>query len=124
MKANRSICAVASFLLLVSGVAHAQSGIDSKVQKLEETIRALERRVAMLEEQLRDKSPQVPVASDKANWRMLKKGMSESDVERLLGSPTRVDAFGSFTVWHYGERSRAEVQFDGDSRTVQSWHEP
>jgi hypothetical protein len=112
------------FALLGSGELFAQTSVDPRVQKLEETVRVLERRVAALEEQLRgrDSSPSVP--ADKVNWRKLRKGMSGVDVEQLLGSPTRVDAFGPFTVWHYGDRSRGSVQFNGHTQTVESWHEP
>jgi hypothetical protein len=111
-------------LLASTGVVCAQSNVEPRVQKLEEAVRVLERRVADLEAQLRDRSTSAPVASasDKVNWRKLQKGLSEGDVERLLGSPLKVDAYGSFTVWHFV--SGGEVQFDGRSRTVTGWHEP
>jgi len=92
------------------------------VQKLEETVQVLERRVADLEEQLRERSALAPVASDKVKWRKLQKGMSEGDVEKLFGSPSKVDAFGSFTIWHYP--AGGQVQFDGRSRAVTGWNEP
>jgi hypothetical protein len=50
-------------LLLTSGELFAQSSIDSRVQKLEETIRVLERRVASLEDQLRERKASVAVPS-------------------------------------------------------------
>jgi outer membrane protein assembly factor BamE (lipoprotein component of BamABCDE complex) len=50
--------------------------------------------------------------------------MPEAEVEALLGSPSRVDAMGSFTVWYYGSQSVAQVTFDAKSRTVRSWSEP
>ena len=124
MKATH--CFFISLLLFLAahGGALAQSSVDSRVQKLEETIRTLELRVASLEEQLRERQTSSTVASDKVNWRKLKKGMSESDVEKLLGSPSRVHAFGSFTVWHYETPLGGQVQFDGDRRTVTGWREP
>jgi hypothetical protein len=109
------------FLAAIGGVS-AQSNAEPRVQKLEETVRVLERRVADLEAQLRERSTPAPVASDKVNWRKLQKGQSEADVERLLCSPSKVDAYGSFTVWHYG--SGGQVEFDGRNRTVTGWHEP
>ncbi len=111
-------------LLAATGEVSAQSTVESRVQKLEETIRVLERRVADLEEQLRERSAPAPVASDKVKWRKLKKGMTEGDVEKLLGSPLKVDAYGPFTIWHYSDRSGGEVEFDGRSNTVKVWHEP
>ena len=124
MKASHCLWVPLLLLLAAPGEALAQSSVDSRVQKLEETIRALELRVTVLEEQLRERQASNTVASDKVNWRKLKKGMSESDVEKLLGSPSKVDAFGPFTIWHYGFPSGGQVQFDGDSRTVTGWHEP
>lgn len=124
MKAIRYLWVPLLLLLAATGEVSAQSNFESRVQKLEETIRVLERRVADLEEQLRERSAPAPVASDKVNWRKLQKGMSEGDVEKLLGSPSKVDAFGSFTIWHYGYPSGGRVQFDGRSRTVEGWHEP
>lgn len=51
-------------------------------------------------------------------------GMSEEDVEKLLGSPSRVDALGFVTIWHYGSLRGGQVRFDGASRKVDSWNEP
>jgi hypothetical protein len=122
VKATRYPLALLLFCLATTGGVSAQSNVEPRVQKLEETVRVLERRVADLEAQLRERSTPAPVASDKVNWRKLQKGLSEADVERLLGSPSKVDAYGSFTVWHYG--SGGEVQFDGRNRSVTGWHEP
>lgn len=116
--------ALASLLLASAVPTSAQSVSESRIERLEETIRVLERRVANLEEQLRQRSASPNVPSDKVAWRKLKQGMSEVEVEELLGSPTRIDAFGPFTVWNFGTQSRARVQFDGQSRTVTGWHEP
>lgn len=108
------------FFLLAPSELFAQSTVDSRLQKLEETIRVLERRVASLEDQLREKNASAPVTAGKLNWRKLRQGMSEGDVEQLLGSPSRVDAFGIFTVWHYGG---GQVQFNAE-HTLEQWHEP
>lgn len=95
------------------------------MEKLEEVVRLLERRVATLEDQLRQRKNAAPsIPPDKVGWRKLQKGLSEVEVEGLLGSPTKVDAFGSFTIWHYGFPSGGQVQFDGRSRTVSGWQEP
>lgn len=102
------------------GQALAQSGVDSRVQKLEETVRALELRVAVLEAQLCERSTPNSVSFVKENWPKLRKGMSESDVRKLLGCPTKVEPFSSLTVWFYGA---ANVQIDVKSRTVTGWHE-
>ena len=123
MKTGRLIWVAPVFFLLASSELFAQSTVDSRLQKLEEAIRVLERRVASLEDQLREKNASAPVAAGKVNWRKLHQGMSEGDVEQLLGSPTKIDAFGSFTVWYYGYPSGGQVQFNS-KHTVQAWHEP
>jgi hypothetical protein len=112
-------------LLLASSQLFAQSGNDDRVQKLEEAVRVLERRVADLEERLRERTASAPVASDKANWRKLQRGMSERGVEKLLGSPTKIDASSVFqTVWYYGDPVGGSVKFDANSRKVVAWREP
>lgn len=128
VKTGRLIWVVLVFFLLAPGELFAQSSVDSRVQKLEETIQVLERRVASLEDQLRQQNASAPVAAGKVNWRKLHQGMSEHDVEQLLGSPWKVDAFGHFTVWRYeysfgDTRAQGEVDFN-DRQIVQSWHEP
>ena len=122
MKACRPMWFVPIFLLAMPGDLFAQSNVESRVGKLEETIRVLEQRIAALEEQLRSRPAPAPAASGKVNWRRLQKGISEGDVEQILGSPLRIDVFGSFAIWHYS--NSGQVQFDGDTRTVFSWHEP
>jgi hypothetical protein len=88
---------------LVPGQLLAQSAVDERVEKLEETVRALERRIASLEDQLGQRSSSAPVAPNKANWRKLERGMSAKDVEQLLGSPWKVDANPYRTLWFYGD---------------------
>jgi outer membrane protein assembly factor BamE (lipoprotein component of BamABCDE complex) len=124
MKSTRYIWAPLLVLLTATGQASAQSTVEARVQKLEETIRVLEQRIANLEGQRREGSTRPSVTNDKVKWRKLQKGMSEGDVEELLGSPEKVDAFGSFTIWHYGRTNGGQVEFGGESRTVRAWHEP
>lgn len=123
MTAQRYLFALSVLFFVSSGQAIAQSSTESRVEKLEETVRTLERRVASLEDQLRQRNAAPSIPPDKVNWRRLQRGLSEADVERLLGSPTKVDVFGTFTIWNYGEDG-GRVQFDANSRTVKEWHEP
>ena len=124
MKTGRLLWIAPVFLLLASGGVSAQSSVDARVQKLEDTIRVLESRVASLEDQLREKHAPAPVASDKVNWRKLRKGMSEGDVEQLLGSPSKVDVYGSYSIWYYDYPSGGHVKFDANRHTVDGWAEP
>jgi hypothetical protein len=124
VKTGRLIWLAPIFLLLAPCVVFPQSGVDARLQKLEETSQVLERRVATLEDQLREQNAPARVAPDKVNWRKLRKGMSEDEVEQLLGSPSRVDVFGVIAIWHYGDASRGQVRFDADKHTVDAWSEP
>ena len=102
MNTNRLVVRIAPVLLLLaSSPLFAQSTVDERVEKLEETVRVLESRVASLEDQLGERSSSAPVPPGKANWRKLKRGMSAKEVEQLLGSPERVSAYPSFTFWDY-----------------------
>jgi outer membrane protein assembly factor BamE (lipoprotein component of BamABCDE complex) len=122
MLASRYIGPTLLLLLAIAGEVSAQSAVESRVEKLEEAVRALEHRVASLEERLRQRAAPTSVASDKVNWRKLQIGMPEGDVEKLLGSPARVEAFGSIALWYYAPGG--QVRFSGQGRTVSGWSEP
>lgn len=124
MISNRYPFALSVLLFASNGQAIAQSSTESRVDKLEETVRVLERRVTTLEDQLRQRNAAPSIPSDKANWRRLKKGLSEADVERLLGSPTKVEANPVYTTWEYGDEGGGKVEFDAKSSTVEGWQEP
>ncbi len=100
-------------------------------QSIDDRVRDLERRVERLESQLLTQAAaparrQVDGAQDGwkrlENWRSLQRGMTETDVRRVLGEPHRVDAFGSFAVWYY-PAGGSDVKFDRD-RGVSGWSEP
>jgi len=119
-------CWIALVLFVVAAPqAFAQSSVDARVQRLEENIQVLGRRVGALEAQLREQKTLAPVASDKVPWRKLKKGMSKEEVEQLLGSPSDVSEYGSFTVWRYQSPSGGigTVRFSANSR-AEGWNEP
>jgi hypothetical protein len=112
-------------LFAATGDLFAQTSVEFRVQKLEETIQALERRVASLEEALRERHASPNTNSDNASWRKLRKGMSTADVEKLLGSPSKIIEFGSFASWFYDSSSgHGTVRFGGKSRVLESWTEP
>jgi hypothetical protein len=107
----------------ISDPAHAADpGTDPRIERLEQSFKDLERRVASLEAQLGERPSASQVAPAKVNWRKLKSGMTENDVEQLLGSPEKVDANPVFVRWWYP--SYGHVQFDGRSHTVTEWSEP
>jgi hypothetical protein len=114
-----------ALLALNSGNVLAQSSVDSRIQKLEATVRTLESRIASLEGQLREGNQPVRVAPEKVSWRKLRKGMTEGDVEQLLGSPWKITEYGTYSVWLYDYSSgRGLIHFEGKRRSVESWSEP
>ncbi len=122
MKAKHYLLASLICFGIASSQVFAQSGADPRIERLEQSIRDLERRVASLEAQLGERPSASQVAPAKVNWRKLKSGMTESDVEQLLGSPEKVDANPVFVIWRYP--AFGQVQFDGRSHTVKGWSEP
>jgi outer membrane protein assembly factor BamE (lipoprotein component of BamABCDE complex) len=122
---TQALLVAAALLILGTGAATAQSTGDPRVAKLEETVRQLERRVAALEGQLHNGVAPTRVQPDKVNWRKLQSGMTEADVERLLGSPANVDENSVFVTWWYRQAGlRGFVRFDAQRRTVEAWNEP
>lgn len=75
MIARRFFEAFLALLAISSGQTLAQTSTESRVEKLEKTVRLLERRVATLEDHLRQRNAALSVLSDKANWRKLQKGL-------------------------------------------------
>jgi hypothetical protein len=101
IRASAAMAAVLVCAAISDSAQAAEPGTDPRIERLEQSIRDLERRVASLEAQLGERPSASQVAPAKANWRKLKNGMTESDVERLLGSPERVDANPVFITWWY-----------------------
>lgn len=57
-------------------------------------------------------------------WRRLKIGSSKSEVEKLLGSPKRIEANNSYSLWFFSrEEITGFVKFDAKQR-VSEWSEP
>jgi|GEM_PF-2713273 len=62
----------------------------------------------------------------KGRWRKLQRGMTRSQVSRLLGGPDRVEAGSDGETWYYSSERVARVYgYVGFWRNlVSSWHEP
>ena len=106
---------------------NAQSGAtDERIRLLEAQIVQLNGRVSALEGMLNQaKANQQPIVTGEgwkslANWRKLKRGMSEDDVRALLGEPERIDG-GSLTDWLYPRRGRVTFWRGAG---VDNWTEP
>jgi hypothetical protein len=98
----RATAVIAALFLCAASSGFAQAanpGTDPRIERLEQSIRDLERRVASLEAQLGERPSASQVAPAKVNWRKLKSGMTENDVEQLLGSAEKVGANPVFVRW-------------------------
>jgi len=112
-------------------------GCDFKDAQARERLFVLERRIVGLEEELAEKKipkkieqpppPPQPKPEPKPawlyldNWRRLRKGMTQGDVQRILGPSTRVLQFSTWCTWEYG--TSGAVRFDVAGRCA-SWSEP
>lgn len=98
---------------------------SARIDRLEKQVQELTARLSDLESQLDDQDEvQEFVANGDgwksiANWRKLTTSMGYDDVERILGTPKRVDG-GNLARWYYP--NRAEVVFMRGK--VESWSEP
>jgi hypothetical protein len=121
---------VAIFFALSDGVAKAEPLAD-KVQRLEQRLALLEKRLLELE---RGATP-APVATkppsagadqwrDKSRWRMLKAGMTPADVEKVLGEPEKVSHATMIIFWYWGYPTGGTVQFDARTQRLEAWTEP
>ncbi len=113
---------MASIFLIVT-IATSKSYTND----LEQRVADLEQRVTQLEQQLNQTNTQATPAVTRGsnnieNWRQLRTGMNQQEVERLLGRPQRVDG-GASTNWFYSDqRWHSIVRFRNGS--VSSWVEP
>ena len=123
-----------SFLIVLSAVlstpAFAQDA-NKKIIELEKKVTQLEQRIVKLEEMilLLQKDQAKPVAAtankwkDRANWRLLKKGMNKSEVERILGTPPKAVPNSHYgDIWYYPDLQGGYTSFDKEN-VLTSWNE-
>jgi len=105
--------------------------LEQKVKDLEKKIAQLEQRIVKLEgiivQYQKDQAKPLAVSpnrwKDKANWRLLKKGMNKSDVERILGEPPTIVANVHYgDIWYYPDSKGGNASFDKDG-ILTSWNE-
>ncbi|NHQ59837.1 outer membrane protein assembly factor BamE [Chlorobium sp. BLA1] len=120
--------AVCIIILIAPSLAFSAPASEARIAELERTILNLQQRIAALEAQpvqddegARTTSVKPGNSGDIKNWRQLRLGMKEQDVERLLGSPRKVIATEVFFVWYY---SGGNVNFNAESGKVDGWSEP
>ena len=115
-------------LMVASSAAYAQTDSE-RISELQNQVEALQRRVTALEGGTRESSASAPAIKqgnpeDIRNWRQLRVGMKEQQVEALLGSPSKVDMYSHQFIWYYNYPLGGHISFDSESRVVKTWNEP
>ncbi|TNJ38353.1 outer membrane protein assembly factor BamE [Chlorobaculum thiosulfatiphilum] len=127
MKSNLLKITLSIIILIAPKLALSETISEARIVELEHTVQNLQHRVASLEAcfpKADDGEWNIPIkpgnSQDLKNWRQLRRGMSENEVERLLGSPAKIMAFSSFSEWYF---RGGTVNFNGSGK-VDGWHEP
>lgn len=112
--------------LMLSSVTNSFANDGDRITQLEVEVQQLKLRLTKLENaQGGANSSSTPLATSNgwknlANWRSLKKGMSQNEVRSVLGEPEKVRASGPITVWNYSNRGVIDFY---DER-LDGWTEP
>ena len=132
MKHKHLLKTVISFVVfIIFSMFCCSSGFaqEGEVVKLQNKISELEGRIKLLESLLRgtkkDVNEQIKNEfgwQNKKNWRNLAIGMSESEVQNLLGDPVK-SIEGVRTLWYYPNIYCGYVSFGEDGRLI-GWNEP
>ena len=129
-----SLVAIVALVVAPTPATAQQADVTAllaRIEQLEQTVRVLERRIAVLEAAatappVGQPQPATGTGSwrERASWRQVERGMTMDQVRVLLGEPDRVES-GVFTYWYWGDIFEGgNVQFDADSRRVEGWSEP
>lgn len=61
--------------------------------------------------------------NQEANWGQLRTGMSEREVEALVGHPESIDtSWATKRLWNYP--NKGQVDFERQTKSVQGWKKP
>lgn len=116
--------------IVFSAPAFSQSA-EQKVKELEKKIAQLELRIVKLEAAIlklqNNQAKPAAVSADgwksKANWRLLKKGMTKDEVARILGEPSKVVPNTHYgDIWYYPDVKGGFASFDTNG-ILTSWNE-
>jgi hypothetical protein len=97
--------ALLAWLVTSNHVRADDASLAQRVNELEKRVHQLER---LLDEKFADDRWKDPIL-----WSRVRPGMSETDVRKLLGKPSRVEK-AVFTTWYYHKTSKdhSHVWFD------------
>jgi len=120
---------VTGIVALIVGLSQPVTAQDDEIQKLRQKITELENRIKDLESLLiiygepgAIQNETDPGWQNKKNWRKLETGMTQDQVEAVLGEPIK-KIEGVMTLWYYPNIYRGYVSFDEKGHLTR-WHEP
>ena len=122
------------FLVILSVVFPTSAfpqDLNQKIIKLEQMIARLEKRIERLEGIILESQQSQAKATmesptkwkDKANWRLLKKGMNKTEVARILGEPPKIVTNTYYgDTWYYPDLQGGNASFNTED-VLTSWSE-
>jgi len=132
MKLNHLLkIAIFTFIFIVFSTFCCSSGFaqEEEVKKLQNKVYELEGKIKLLESLLKGSNKDINKQikeefgwQNKKNWRNLSVGMSEGEVQELLGDPVK-SIEGVRTLWYYPNIYCGYVSFGEDGRLI-GWNEP
>ena len=99
------------------------SSVAGDEKSLEQRFAELETRIAALEAQLNVTEQIEEPWKNSAIWQSIQNGMSEAEVEKLLGEPSRI-VHRVFTTWYYHPKSELHAFVWFDEGKVLGWEPP
>lgn len=91
--------------------------LEQRIKKLEEIILASQR------SQTKPMIGSPDKWKNKANWRLLRKGMNKSEVEKIIGEPPEIKANAYYgDTWFYPDASGGHASFN-EKDILTSWNE-
>ena len=132
-KRNRPFAWFGSLIILsvVFPTSVFTQDLNQKIKELEQKIIQLEKRIVRLEGLVLEfqKNQEKPIVNspikwkDKANWRLLKKGMSKDEVRQIIGEPPKIAANAYYgDIWYYPDSQGGNASFDKEG-SLTSWSE-
>ena len=96
--------------------------LNSEILSLTDSLIVKNEKIAELMKKLNylEQISREQIIKEKENWRKLEKYMSMSEVQKLLGKPTSIDKFNTYTRWWYGN---GYVDFN-PFKAATIWSEP
>ncbi len=135
-----SLACSAAWLIAPATSAAADADLAARIVRLEKLVaelqaenQSLRTRVGQLESPRSTPASQPAIAGrgnaagqNQGNWRKLRHGATENEVEALLGAPEKVWALATMKQWYYSSSGilGPYVEFDTGTMTVKAWKEP